>query len=68
MSNCYHACLIVALFFLSLPCTHSLRSRTVKMRVLGFVYYLHQHFLQGEKLPVVLLHTSHPHFFHSLIL
>lgn len=68
MSNCYHACLIVALFFLSPPYTHSLGGRTVKRRVLGFVCYLHQHFLQGEKFPVVLLHTSHSHFFHSLIL
>lgn len=68
VSNCYHACLIVALFFLSPPYTHSPGGRTVKMRVLGFVCYLHQHFLQGEKFPVVLLHTSHSHFFHSLIL
>lgn len=38
------------------------------MRLCGFVCYLHQHFLQGEKFPVVLLHTSHTHFSHSLIL
>lgn len=68
VSNRYHACLNLALFFLPLPRTRSLRSGAIKRRLLGLVCYWYLHFPQHEKRPVVLLHTSHAHFCHSLIL
>lgn len=55
----------------ALPLSHTHTAsgdRTIKRRLLGFVCYLYRHFLQCEKFPVVLLHTSHTHFSHSLIL
>lgn len=55
----------------ALPLSHTHTAsggRTIKRRLLGFVCYLYRNFLQCENFPVVLLHTSHTHFSHSLIL
>lgn len=68
MSNCYHVCLIVALFFPSLPYKQSFSRQNNKDKVAWFCLLFNDHYLQGERFPIVLLHTSHLDFSHSLIL
>lgn len=68
MSNYYHLCLIVALFFPSLPYTQNFSRQNNKDQAPWFHLLFNHHYLQGDKFPIALLHTSHLDFSHSLIL
>lgn len=68
MSNCYHVCLLVALFFPSLPYTQGFRRQNNKDKAPWFNLIFTSPLSQGEKLLTVLLHISHLNFSHSLIL